>query len=142
MKIVLDTWVLVEHYKKNAKATRLMKKAFDDSFEVYISHVTVAELVNVISRVYGEREARIQHAYLKRSPLVMKPTTEEVAKDAGLFKTDYGFSLADAFILSTAVDVGADLLVTGGKKQFEEEWKNVDEIRVVTLDEAIRELKG
>jgi len=142
MKIVIDTWVLVEQYKGNIKAIRLMRKASKDSFEAYVSHLTIAELVNVISRVYGEREARIQYAYLKHSPLVMRPTTEEVAKDAGLLKTKYRFSLADAFILSTAVDVGADLLVTGSKKQFEEEWKNVDEIRAVMLDEAIQELGG
>lgn len=107
-----------------------------------MSHVTIAEMVNVISRVYGEREGRIQHAYLKHSPLIMRPTTEEMAKDVGLFKTKYGFSLTDAFILSTAVDVEADLHVTGGEKQFEEEWKNVDEVKVVVLDEAIRELGG
>jgi predicted nucleic acid-binding protein len=142
MKVVIDTWVLVEQYKGNVKAIQLMRKAAEGSFEAYVSHITIAELVNVISRIYGEREARIQYAYIRHSPLIMRPTTEEVAKNAGLFKTKYGFSLADGFILSTAVDLGADILITGGRKQFEEEWKNVDEIRVVMLDEAVRELGG
>jgi predicted nucleic acid-binding protein len=140
MKIVIDTWVLVEQYKGNIGATKLMRGALEGSFEAYVSHVAIAELVNVISRVYGGREARIQYAYLKRSPLVMKPTTEEGAKRAGLFKTKYGFSLADGFILTTAVDLGADLLITGGVRQFEEEWKDVDEVKVAMLDEAIQEL--
>jgi len=142
MKVVIDTWVLVEQYKGNVKAIELMRKAAEGSFEAYVSHITIAELVNVISRIYGEREARIQYAYIRHSPLIMRPTTEEVVKNAGLFKTKYGFSLADGFILSTAVDLGADILITGGRKKFEEEWKNVDEIRVVMLDEAVRELGG
>jgi len=45
---------------------------------------------------YGEREARVQYAYLKRSPLKREPVTEGLARDAGLLKTKYKFSLADA----------------------------------------------
>jgi len=134
MKVFLDTWVLVEHYKGNPDALFLLKEA-KERLEAYISHLTIAELINVISREYGEREARIQYAYLKRSPLVKNATTDEIAKNAGLYKTRYKFSLADAIILATAIDVGAELLVTGGEKQYEEEWKHVKEIKVKKLSD-------
>ena len=67
-------------------------------------------------------------------------TTEEIAKNAGLYKTRYKFPLADAVILTTATDVDAQLLVTGGEKQHEEEWRSVKEIEVLKLTEYARTL--
>ena len=134
MRVFLNTWVLVERYKGNPGAIKLLS-AVEEGLDAHISHITVAELVNVISRVYGERQARIQYAYLKRSTLVLDSTTKELSRNAGLLKTKYKFSLADAIILATAVEVKAELLVTGGDKQFEEEWKDVTEIEVVKLSD-------
>jgi predicted nucleic acid-binding protein len=141
MRIFLDTWVLIERYKGNRDAIRLLRAA-KTSLEVHISHITVAELVNVISREYGEREARVQYVYLKRSPLIKDGTTEEISKNAGLYKTKYKFSLADAVILATAVEIGAQMLVTGGDKQYEEEWQNVTEIKVAKLSDCAKTLKS
>jgi len=138
MKVFLDTWVLIEKYKGNPDAERLLESA-RNGVESHISYITIAELSNVISREYGEREARTQCAYLKRSPLKRNPVTEEIARDAGLLKTKYGFSLADAVILSTAVAVRADVLVTGGARQYEEEWKDVTEIKVLELSEFVKQ---
>lgn len=140
MKVFLDTWVLVEHYKGNQDALFLLKEA-EKKLEAHISHLTIAEIVNVISREYGEREARIQYAYLKRTPLVKNGTTDEIAKNAGIYKTIYKFSLADAIILATATEIGAELLVTGGKKQYEREWKNVKEIKVARLSDYVNTLR-
>jgi len=141
MRIFLDTWVLIERYKGNRDALNLLKAA-KENLEAHISHITIAELVNVISREYGEREARVQYVYLKRSPLVKNGTTEEISKNAGLYKTKYKFSLADAVILATAVEVNAQMLVTGGDKQYEEEWKNVTEIEVTKLSDYVKMLKA
>ncbi len=137
MRIFLDTWVLVERYKGKQDALNLLRAA-KEKLEAHISHITIAELSNVISREFGEREARIQYAYLKHSPLIKDGTSEETARNAGLYKTKYGFSLADAIILATAVDLGAQVLVTGGEKQYEEEWKEVTEIKVMKLSDYIR----
>ncbi len=132
MKFVLDTWVLVEEYKGNTHSNKLIRSA--DRNELVISHVTIAELVNVIARQYGEKEARMQYTYIKNLPLSKIPTTERIAEDAGFYKTKYKFSLADAFILATAVNTDADALVTGGEKQFDEEWSDVSEINVMMLE--------
>jgi predicted nucleic acid-binding protein len=139
MRIFLDTWVLIEKYKGNPDALNLLKAA-KEKLEAHISHITIAELTNVISREYGEREARIQYAYLKHSPLIKNATTEEIARNAGLYKTKYKFSLADAIILATAVNVNAQVLITGGAKQYEEEWKDVTEIKVMKLPEFMETL--
>lgn len=137
MNVFLDTWVLIEKYKENPDAERLLEKARDE-FEAHISDITVAELMNVISREYSEREARVQYAYLKRSPLRRDPVTEESARDAGLLKTKYRFSLADAMILSTAISIKADVLVTGGDIQYENEWKEVTEVQVSKLSDFMK----
>lgn len=139
MRIFLDTGVLIERYKENPDAIKLLK-SIKGKLEAHISHITIAELVNVISREYGEREARIQFVYLKHSPLIRDGTNEEIARDAGLYKTKYGFSLADALILATAINVKAQLLVTGGEKQYQEEWKNVEEIKVIKLSDYMKTL--
>ena len=137
MKVFLDTWVLIEKYKGNPDAERLLERA-EKGFECHISYITIAELANIISREYGEREARTQSAYLRHSPLKRNAVTEEIARDAGLLKTKYRFSLADAIILSTAVAVKADALVTGGARQYEEEWKDVTEIQVFELSDFMK----
>ncbi len=134
MRAFLDTWVLVERYKGNPDAIKLLNRV-EEGLDAHISHVTVAELVNVISREYGERQARIQYAYLSRSPLVMDGTTKESSKNAGLLKTKYRFSLADAYILATAMEVQANLLFAGGDKQYEKEWKYVTEMQVAKLSD-------
>jgi len=133
LKLVLDTWVLVEGYKGNPHSSKLIRSS--DKHELIISHVTIAELINVIARQYGQKEARIQYAYIKNLPLSKIPTTETIAKDAGFYKTRYKFSLADALILSTAVNIEADALITGGVKQFNEEWSDVSEIDVMLLED-------
>lgn len=140
MRIFLDTWVLVEQYKGNPDALTLLK-ATNEKLEAHLSHITIAELINVISREYSEREALIQHVYLKHSPLIKDGTTEDVAKNAGLYKTKYRFSLADAIILATAIDVNAQLIVTGGEKQYEKEWKSVTEIEVVKLADYCKQMQ-
>jgi len=132
VKVFLDTWVLIEKYKGNPDAEKLFENA-KTMFEAHISHITIAELMNVISREYGEREARIQYVYMKRAPLQRNSITEENARDAGLLKTKYKFSLADAVILSAALTIKADILVTGGDEQYEKEWRNVEEIQVLKL---------
>jgi len=137
VRVFLDTWVLIEKYKENPDAEGLLERAKNEH-EAHISLITVAELMNVISREYGEREARVQHAYMKRSPLKREPVTEEVARDAGLLKTKYRFSLADAVILSTAIAKKADVLLTGGGKQYEKEWKGVTEIQVLKLSDFMK----
>jgi len=137
MRTFLDTWVLIEKYKGSGDAEKVFEGA-KTRFEAHISHITVAELMNVISREYGEREARVQYAYIKRAPLRRDPLTEENARDAGLLKTKYGFSLADAVILATALAAGADVLVTGGEEQYEREWKDVREIRVLKLSDFVK----
>jgi predicted nucleic acid-binding protein len=139
MKIFLDTWVIVERYKGNPDAIAVLKAA-EKEIEAHISHITMAELVNVISREYGEREARIQHAYLKRSPLIKNPITEEIAKNAGLYKTKYRFSLADGIILATALEIESDMLLTGGVKQYEQ-WKDVKEIKIMKLADFAKKLQ-
>lgn len=133
MKLVLDTWVLVEQYKGNPYSSKIIRSS--DRHELIISHITIAELINVIARQYGQREARIQYAYIKNLPFSKIATNEMIAKDAGFYKTRYKFSLADAFILSTAVNTGADALITGGAKQFKEEWSDVSEVDVMPLED-------
>jgi predicted nucleic acid-binding protein len=133
LKLVLDTWVLVEEYKGNPNSSKLIRSA--DRHELIISDITIAEIMNVIAREYGEKEARMQYALIRNLPLIKISTTETIAENAGLYKTRYRFSLADAFILSTAVSTDADALITGGAKQFNEEWRNVSEVDVILLED-------
>ncbi|MBS7651484.1 MAG: PIN domain-containing protein [Candidatus Bathyarchaeia archaeon] len=140
MRVFLDTWVLIELYKRNPYAINLIE-AVKKGLEAHISHITIAELVNIINREYGEREARVQYVHLKRLPLIKDGTTEEISRDAGLYKTKYRFSLADSIILATAIEVNAQALITGGDKQYEEEWKNVTEIEVKKLQDYMKTLK-
>jgi predicted nucleic acid-binding protein len=59
----------------------------------------------------------------------------DAESNAGFMETKYGFSMVDALILSTALAIKADVLVIGGEKQYEDEWKRVVELPVVKLSD-------
>ena len=118
---------MVERCKGNSDALTPLKMA-DEKLEAHISYITVAEFMDVISREYGERETRVQYAYLKHSPLIKDGKGEEIARNAGLYKTKYRFSLAGAIILAAAVEIDAEVPVTGGDKHCEEELKETTEV--------------
>lgn len=46
--------------------------------------------------------------------------------------------MADAMILSTAMSIKADMLVTGGDIQYENEWKDVTEVQVSKLSDFMK----
>lgn len=148
MIVFIDTWVLVELYKKNPAAIALVNavkrnlkapkgrdEAAKEKLELHISQLTMTELLDVITKKYGERTGLTQYALLKHSPLIRHPITEDITKEAGLYKAKYGLSLEDGIILATALRKGADLFVTGKERDYEEKWRKISEIKVMKLSD-------
>ncbi len=135
--IFFETSVFIERYKANPQALALLKAAADKRINAHISHITIAELFDIMMRNYGEKEALTQHAYLKHAPLKMHPTTDEIAKEAGLYRAKYCFSLANGIILATAISANADFLVVGDKAFHDEKWNEITEIKVLSISDCL-----
>jgi len=112
-KYLVDTDVLIDFLRGNAKATKFIKSNFDS---IILSSITVAELYSGV-REGVERENL--NEFIELTHVV--PITEEIAIKGGLFKRDYfrshGTGLADAIIAATAEAQDA-ILCSLNKKHF------------------------
>lgn len=110
---LLDTDVLIDYLRGQVDAVEFLQSASED---LRISSVTVAELY------VGVREGR-EYKVLERfvETFEVVPVTRDLAKQAGLWRRDYGKShgtgLMDALIAACA-DTTASRLVTLNEKHF------------------------
>jgi len=97
-KYLVDTDVLIDFLRGNAKAKKFVKTNFDS---IILSSITVAELYSGVRE--GDERANLDE-FIELIPVV--PITGETAIKGGLFKRDYirshGTGLADAIIAATA----------------------------------------
>lgn len=125
MKILIDTGVFVSVLSKEKSyenSLNLLEKVRQGRIEGFVSVMTVAEIISIFSRL-GEEETIVAKASIES--LVgedrIVPVTKRLAEVAGKIKADYRMSLADAFIVATAILIGCRHVVT-----TEPEIKQVD----------------
>jgi len=103
--MLVDTDVMIDYLRGHGRAVALVRKHAD---RIILSSVVVAELY---AGVKGSREQTILDDLVSLFPVV--PMTVEIARNAGLFRRDYGKShgvgLADAILAATAQSETAEL---------------------------------
>jgi len=112
-KYLVDTDVLIDFLRGNAKAKKFVKTNFDS---IILSSITVAELYSGV-REGDERDYLDE--FIELTAVV--PVTDDIAIQGGLYKRDYirshGTGFADAIIAATAKVHGA-VLCSLNKKHF------------------------
>lgn len=110
---LVDTDVLIDFFRGNAKAKRFIKSSFSS---IALSAITVAELYSGVRD--GEERVSLDEFM---SLIQVVPVSSELALEGGLMKRDYskshGTCLADAIIAATANAKNATLC-TLNKKHF------------------------
>lgn len=105
-RLLLDTDVLVEYLRGREEAVEYLEGLTSD---LYVSVISVAEL---FAGVRGDEEERSLRQFLLAFDAV--PVNEKVARRGGLYRWDYGpihgTGLADALIVATAEECGANLV--------------------------------
>ena len=145
-RFVLDTSVIIEYIVLRSpyrpKVVRLFEDVVRGRLELYVSAVTLSEVLYVASRVYQiagvdepNREAMNFVGWV-RSRVKVVGLDEDVAVRAGELKKRLRIALPDCYVIATAVAINATPLF----KRLEEEMRPVlDDLRrlgVGFLDEV------
>lgn len=101
-RLLLDTDVLVEYLRGREAAAEYLEGLDSD---LYVSVISVAELIAGVRKDGEERSLR---QFLLTFDAV--PVSEKLAWRGGLYRRDYGPSLADALIAATAEESGVKLV--------------------------------
>lgn len=116
-RLVVDTSVVIEYVNEAGalleKAARLFEKAITGNIELYVTPLTLSEVLYVASRVYqaaGVADPNGEAARLARwltSIARMVALDERIALRAGELKKMLRISLADCYVIASAVALGA-----------------------------------
>jgi len=140
MKLVLDANIFLnvifaeKGFLESSK--KLLKLIEQKKFKAYISSVTLSEIIWVVHKESGYKKAKEVSSYLKElfelGLIKVVPLDEGIVFRALDFIEKYRLSLVDSLVLSTAVNVKANILVTR-----DESFKKVKEIKIRIPDELV-----
>lgn len=125
---VIDSRFLLEYFlsddeEKKSKASKHLKTMIEKKTGI-LPTIVVTEIVRYVSDKRGREEAAIRYLSLKRSGLVIADLTAEIAREAGLLKSQHpNIPTGDCIVASTASATKAKIL---------SDDKHYDEIKGVT----------
>jgi len=88
----------------------ILRKAESDKVIVYASFMTYMEAYYRIYRVEGIESARAIYAEIGSLPIYKIDADEKILLRAGAIKANYSLSIADAWIVASAIEKGAILV--------------------------------
>ena len=114
MRLVIDTSVLIDHFRGRIQATRLMQSAIRDGDELWSSHVVRAEVL------VGMRPGEESSTRQLLGEISWVAVDEGVAEAAGALGRRYlrshpGIDIADLLIAALAQQLDAELKTTNAK---------------------------
>jgi predicted nucleic acid-binding protein len=124
MRAVLDSYALLAYIADEPGADKVeeyLTLGRSRKAELYINVVNLGEVYYILARRKGVEIADLSVAFLKEEPVVFVPADKRLSLLAGRIKAFHKLSYADAFAVTTAIDLNATL-ITG-----DEEFKNVED---------------
>jgi toxin FitB len=107
----LDTNAIIYFLNRDANVTSLIQAAFDNNAPLYVSTITVTELLAFPS--LSSEEATGIESLLQTVFLI--PVDIQVARAAGAIRKEYRIKLADSVIAATALSTHTTLLTRNAK---------------------------
>ncbi len=103
---VLDTSAILTYLQSEDgdKVVDEILWAAKRSNHVYISFITLMELYCIIGQEEGKHKAKEISVLLKSLPVQIVESSQRIMLRAGRIKANHKFSVADAFIVSTAME--------------------------------------
>lgn len=109
---VLDTSALLT-YLQSEEGSKIIEEILmtaKRSNHVYISFITLMELYYIIWQEEGEHKAKEILVLLKSLPIQIVESNHRITLIAGRIKANHKLSVADAFIVATAIEKEAMLV--------------------------------
>jgi len=144
---VVDTSVLAEYLDEESPYNDLLERFYSDvrngRFRAYITHVTIAELVFVASRIYRESKVRDPNAEALRyltwllnvAGFNVVPPEIRDSIFAGELRKQLRIAMADRFVIATARRLGAIPLFLRLEREMREFEDTLREYDVRFIDE-------
>ncbi len=144
-RLVIDTSVIVEYINARGlyrlKAARMFEKAATGSLKLYVSVVTLSEVLYVASRIYevaglerpNERALDLVDWIRGRAQVV--EVNEDIALRAGEIKKKLGIALSDCYVIATAQTLDATPVFRKIEKEMESKIESLRALGVEFLDE-------
>ncbi len=130
MPVAIDTNVFLSILYKEMdyqKCVDVIKK-----FEVNDRIISVITLTEMVSSIYTRSEEKYTEGIALLERVVVENNiinvTKEIANLAGKLKSKYNFSLADSVILTTALILNCDAIITK-----DPEFEKVEEIKIIKI---------
>lgn len=124
MKYLINTNILIDHLRGDAKATQLLQDVEDGVIRAAISVINEYELLSGL-KISPAEEKKINELLLILPSIgITLPTVRTAAR----FRRAYNTDIVDALIAATAANAKA-ILVTRNIKHF----KNIKELSIKTL---------
>lgn len=128
-RLVLDTSVLIEYIilrsKYREKVIRLFDLADEGRFELYVSPITLSELLYVASRIYqlaglsNPNEEAINYLKWIEKRTTILDMSEDLIFKAGELKKLLGIALPDCYVIAAARAIKANPLFKTIEKEME-----------------------
>lgn len=141
-KVVVDTGVFAD-YIVETSPYRLEAIKILENYDVYVSTVTLAELLYVASRIYKaagiqnpNQEALKYLEWIKIRTKIVEATVN-IALRAGELKKKLRIALPDCFVLATAKSIGGTPIFRNIEKEMKPVYNELKKLGVVFLSEPV-----
>ena len=130
MKIYADTWFLVEVINKEKNAARLLEEIEKGSHELYISAISLAEILTILYQKGKTQLAENIYAYLLSTDHIrVLSITPDMCVKLAKIKHSFGLSLVDAAMLATYKISGAEVFIAKDSDYINAVKQNYVEIK-------------
>ncbi len=139
--VVLDTWPLMDHHKRNEPTASRVDWLLSDQMDVLrvMSTHNFGEFIGQMTSRFGDSEADAAASSALRA-IHIEPESVAVAIAAGRLKSAYRMSMADAFAAATALRHGAPLWTGDLELLCDDRLWLVEDLRTAEVREEQAEL--
>jgi predicted nucleic acid-binding protein len=144
-KLVLDTSILIEYIISRSpyrpKVVKLFNEALTNNIKLYISVITLSEILYVASRIYQvvgisdpNSEAQNFVEWIKGRTQIIS-VNEDIALRAGELKKKLHIALSDCYVIASAEAIGAIPVFKKIEREMKPVINNLRKLNVKFLDE-------
>lgn len=121
-QVAVDTNIFIYYFQKHPQfgstAKELLLRLAKNQAQIITSVISLIEILSF--KTTKQKIIRLEHELTHIAKLDMIEVSHEIGKKAASIRREYGFRLADAIQLATAVEHKADVFITNDQqlKQF------------------------
>lgn len=119
-RFALDSFALLAYLEDESGAARvkaLLRLASQGKAQLFISHISLGELLYIIERERGLAQAQLALNFVEQWPITQVEATRERIFTAAHIKARHRLSYADAFVAALAIETDAVILT--GDPEFQ-----------------------